>query len=161
MSAIVNFDTIHDFNSGIDVETIHPLISVVNFAEVKSVTTILRRYGFYHIVYKGDNCGILKYGRNQYDYQEGTLVFIAPGQIAGSEDGTELIQLNGWGLCFHPDLLRGTALGQRMKNYTFFSYAANESLHMSDHERQIILGCFQEIKEELTHSIDKHSKSIL
>lgn len=161
MSTIENLDTIHDFNSGLGVETLHPSISVVNFSEVKPATTVLRRFGFYYIVFKGDNCDILKYGRHTYDYQEGTLVFIAPGQVAGNENGTEFIQLSGWGLCFHPDLLRGTALGQRMKDYTFFSYEANESLHMSDREKQIILGCFQEIREELTHSVDKHSKSIL
>lgn len=161
MSAIENLDTIHDFNSGLGIETLHPHISVVNFSEVNPATTVLRRFGFYYIVFKGDSCDILKYGRNQYDYQEGTLVFIAPGQVAGNENGTEFIQLDGWGLCFHPDLLRGTTLGQKMKNYTFFSYEANESLHMSDREKQIILSCFQEIREELTHSIDKHSKSIL
>lgn len=161
MSAIENLDTIYDFNSGLGVETLHPHISVIDFSEVKPVTTILRRFGFYYIVFKGDNCDILKYGRNVYDYQKGTLVFIAPGQVAGNENGTEFIQLNGWGLCFHPDLLRGTALGKKMKDYTFFSYEANESLHMSDREQQIILDSFHEIREELTHPIDKRSKSIL
>ncbi|NDV94514.1 AraC family transcriptional regulator [Dysgonomonas sp. 521] len=161
MSTIINMDTIHDFNSGLGVETLHPLISVVNFEEVKPATTVLRRFGFYYIVFKGDSCDVLKYGRNQYDYQEGTLVFIAPGQVAGNENGTEFIQLNGWGLCFHPDLLRGTTLGQKMKDYTFFAYESNESLHMSERERQIILDCFLEIREELTQKIDKHTKSIL
>ena len=161
MSTTVNLDTIHDFNSGLDIETLHPLISVVNFSEVKPVTTGLRKFGFYYIVLKDNSCGALKYGRNHYDYQDGTLVFIAPGQIAGDENNKEPIQLTSRGLCFHPDLLRGTALGQKMKNYSFFSYEINESLHMSDRERQIILDCFYEIREELTHSIDKHSKSIL
>lgn len=161
MGTIENMDTIHDFNSGLGVETLHPFISVVDFSEAGPVTTIPRRYGFYYIVLKGGHCDSLIYGRRPYDYREGTLVFIAPGQVAGSADGTKPVQLDGWGLCFHPDLLRGTALGQRMREYTFFSYEMNESLHMSDRERQIILDCFREIREELTHSIDKHSKSIL
>jgi AraC-like DNA-binding protein len=161
MSAIENMDTIDKFNAGLGVETLHPLISVVDFSEAKPATTILRRFGFYYIVFKGDSCGTLIYGRNQYDYQNGTLVFISPGQVAGNPNGTEPTQLNGWGLCFHPDLLRGTSLGQKMKEYTFFSYEANEALHMSERERQVILNCFREIREELSHSIDKHSKSIV
>jgi AraC-like DNA-binding protein len=88
-------------------------------------------------------------------------VFLAPGQVAGDDDNGERVQWKGWGLCFHPDLLRGTPLGQKMKDYTFFAYEANESLHMSERERQIILNCFYEIREELRHSIDKHSKSII
>ena len=161
MSRTIDLDTIFDFNSGLEIETLHPLISVVNFSEVKPVTTGLRKFGFYYIVLKDNNCGALKYGRNHYDYQDGTLVFIAPGQIAGDENNKEPVQLTAWGLCFHPDLLRGTSLGQRMNDYSFFSYEINESLHMLDRERQIILDCFYEIRDELTHSIDKHSKSIL
>lgn len=162
MSNILNFDTVHDYNAFLGIETFHPLISSIDFSEVKKeFKHIRKRYGFYFIFLKDVECGDLVYGRHTYDYQEGTLVFIAPGQVAGKDDTGEVFQMKGWGLCFHPDLLRGTDLGQKMKDYSFFSYEANESLHMSERERHTIVNCFQEIREELMHSIDKHSKSII
>ena len=162
MSKILNFDTIHEYNSFLGIETLHPLVSSIDFSKVtKEFHHIRKRYGFFFVFLKDVTCGDLVYGRHTYDYQEGTLVFIAPGQVAGKDDTGEIFKMQGWGLCFHPDLLRGTALGQKISDYTFFSYDSKESLHMSEHERQIIINCFQEIKEELTHSIDKHSKSIV
>lgn len=161
MSNILKFDTIHEYNAFIGVETLHPLINSINLSETQPLKHVRKRYGFYYIVLKDAHCGDLTYGRNRYDYQEGTLVFIGPGQVAGDDDNGELFQMKGWGLCFHPDLLRGTPLAQKMKDYSFFSYEAKESLHMSERERQIILNCFHEIREESAHSIDKHSKSII
>lgn len=161
MSNIINFDTIHDYNAYIGMETLHPLINAIDLSEVKLMPRARKRYGFYFVILKDVKCGDIRYGRNYYDYQEGTLVFIAPGQVAGDDDDGELYQWKGWGLCFHPDLLRGTLLNQKMKDYSFFSYEVNESLHMSERERIIILNCFQEIREELKHSVDKHSKSII
>jgi AraC-like DNA-binding protein len=142
-------------------ETLHPLINVIDLSEVKPMPRARKSYGFYYIILKDTLCGDIRYGQSHYDYQEGTLVFLAPGQVAGDDDNGKTVQWKGWGLCFHPDLLHGTALGQKMKDYTFFAYEANESLHMSERERQIILNCFYEIREELKHSIDKHSKSII
>jgi AraC-like DNA-binding protein len=161
MNKILKFDTIHEYNTFVGVETLHPLVNSIDFSETKPIKHARKRYGFYYIVLKDSSCGDLRYGCSQYDYQEGTLVFVAPGQVAGNDDNGELFQLKGWGLTFHPDLLRGTLLGQKMKEYTFFSYEANEALHMSERERQVILNCFREIREELSHSIDKHSKSII
>lgn len=162
MSTIMNFDTIHDYNTFLGIETLHPFISCIDFSEVKKqFHHVRKRYGFYFVFLKDVKCGDLIYGRHTYDYQEGTLVFIAPGQVAGKDDTGEVFEMKGWGLCFHPDLIQGTLLAQKMKEYSFFSYESNESLHMSERERQIIINSFQEIREELTHSIDKHSKSIL
>lgn len=162
MNTVLNFDTIHEYSEFLGVETLHPLINSIDFSTVnKDFRHIRKRYGFYFIFLKDVKCGDLIYGRHTYDYQEGTLVFIAPGQIAGKDDTGETFKMQGWGLCFHPDLLRGTTLGQHMNDYSFFSYDANESLHMSERERQIIINCFKEIREELIHSIDKHSKSII
>ena len=162
MSTILNFDTIHEYNTFLGVETFHPLVNSIDFSKVtKEFKHVRKRYGFYMIFLKQVKCGDLIYGRHTYDYQEGTLVFIGPGQVAGKDDTGETFHMQGWGLCFHPDLLRGTALGQKMKDYSFFSYESNESLHMSEREKGTIIHCFQEIKEELEHSIDKHSKSIV
>lgn len=162
MSKIMNFDTIHDYNTFLGIETFHPLISSIDFSDVKKAYKHIRkRYGFYIVFLKDVKCGDLIYGRHTYDYQEGTLVFIAPGQVAGKDDTGEVFQMKGWCLCFHPDLLRGTSLGQKMRDYSFFAYEANESLHMSERERQTIVNCLQEIRGELMHAIDKHSKSII
>lgn len=162
MNDIISFETIQEYNDFLEVETLHPFVNSIDFSDVeKEFTHSFKRYGFYFIFLKDIKCGDLVYGRHTYDYQEGTLVFIAPGQIVGKEDTGEIFKMKGWGLYFHPDLLRGTSLGQHMKDYSFFSYEANESLHMSERERNIIIGCFREIREELQHSIDKHSKSIV
>ena len=89
------------------------------------------------------------------------LLFIAPGQVCGVEDKSEMIQPEGWVLAFHPDLIRGTSLGKHIKDYNFFSYEANEALHLSERERQIVLECFNKILYELEHAIDKHSKTLI
>ena len=162
MSKIINFETVCEYNDFLGLETLHPLVNAIDFSEVgKDFRHARKRYGFYFVFLKDVKCGDLIYGRHKYDYQEGTLVFIGPGQVAGKDDSGEVFQMKGWGLCFHPDLLRGTMLGQKMKDYTFFTYESNESLHMSERERHIIVNSFKEIREELTHAVDKHSKSIV
>lgn len=121
MSGIMNFDTVHEYDNFLGIETLHPLINSVDFSEVtKEFHHARKRYGFYFIILKDVNCGDMVYGRHTYDYQEGTLVFLAPGQVAGKDDTGEIFKLKGWGLYFHPDLLRGTLLGQKMNDYTFF-----------------------------------------
>ena len=151
MGTIVKLNTIQEYNMVMGVETLHPLVSVVDFSTLKSLKHGRKNFGFY--------CIFLK--RSTYDYQEGTLVFVAPSQVAGIDDDGETLNPQGKVLAFHPDLLRGTSLGRKMKDYSFFSYEANEALHMSERERQIILNCFVEIQEELERAIDKHSKDII
>jgi AraC-like DNA-binding protein len=128
---------------------------------MKLIPEAMAHYGFYCVFLKDAKCGDLKYGCNYYDYQEGTLVFIAPGQVVGigSKPGTAMPK--GWGLLFHPDLIRGTSLGQNIRDYTFFSYESKEALHLSERERQIILDCLHKIDHELHQSIDKHSKKLI
>ena len=106
-------------------------------------------------------CGDLKYGCNYYDYQEGTLVFISPGQMVEVEDFGQNFQPKGYALMFHPDLIHGTSLGRHIQDYTFFGYQSNEALHLSERERKIILDCFSKIEYELEHAIDNHSKRLI
>jgi AraC-like DNA-binding protein len=87
-------------------------------------------------------------------------VFLAPGQVIGSH-GEDYYQPQGLALVFHADFIHGTSLGRHMNDYTFFSYTANEALHLSERERQIILDCFSKIKFELEHAVDKHSKKLI
>lgn len=161
MSEIVKVDSIQDYHEFLKIETLHPLVSAIDLSEVAPIKHVRKNFGFYSIILKDTNCGDLRYGRKNYDYQEGTLVFIAPGQIVGDDDNGTTFQMKGWGLFFHPDLLQGTSLGKKMKNYSFFSYEVSEALHMSEREREIIINCFREIREELHHSIDKHSRDII
>jgi AraC-like DNA-binding protein len=118
-------------------------------------------FGIYCVILKDIKCGDLKYGNNYYDYQEGTLVFFAPGQAVEVSNNTEYYQPFGKALIFHPDLLHGTTLGKHMEQYNFFSYNTNEALHLSEKERKIILDCFLKIEYELEQSIDKHSKTLI
>ena len=118
-------------------------------------------FGFYTIFLKDVKCGDLMYGRHTYDYQEGTLVFIAPGQVAGMNSNGEIYQPKGYALVFHPDLIHGTSLGKHIHDYSFFGYQSNEALHLSDRERKIVLECFSKIEYELEQAIDKHSKRLI
>jgi AraC-like DNA-binding protein len=160
MDEILNLDNISQYNSMRGVETYHPLVSVIDMSKAKPTQNARIRFGFYCVFLKEVKCGDLKYGCNYYDYQEGTLVFVAPNQILGI-NSKEFIKPKGWALLFHPDLIRGTTLGHNIKDYTFFSYDVNEALHLSEKERQIVLDCMHKIDYELKQSIDKHSKTLI
>lgn len=161
MDDINRFDHIYQYNDHLGIETLNPLVSVIDLSQAKQQLYSRNMFGFYTIFLKDVKCGDLIYGRNYYDYQEGTLVFLAPGQVIGVKKTNESYQPKGHALCFHPDLLRGTALGRNMNDYTFFSYEVNEALHLSEQERQIIIDCLAKIDRELRHSIDKHSKTLI
>lgn len=158
---ILNMDSVQDYNDNLGVDTLHPLVSVVDMSQLKEIRHSVKRFGFYCVFLKQLDCGSLMYGRSRYDYREGTMLFIAPGQIAGADDGGVSENPQGWILMFHPDLLKGTSLAARMREYSFFSYSSDEALHTSERERQTIIGCMSEIREELNHPIDRHSKRII
>jgi AraC family transcriptional activator of pobA len=161
MEEILKFDTVGQYNAFNNHETLHPLVSVIDFSKAKPRKLRRSYFGFYAILLKDVKCGDLRYGKNLYDYQEGTLVFIAPGQIAGIETSEEIYQPKGHAVVFHPDLIRGTSLGRHIDEYTFFSYNVNEALHVSERERHMILDCFAKIQFELEHAVDKHSKRLI
>jgi len=161
MDKIVQLETVAQFNADKGQETLHPLVTVLDNAKSKLVHPFRFISGLYIVYLKEVVCGELQYGRSHYDYEEGTLVFIAPGQVYGVNEPAKLVQPKGWALAFHPDLVRGTALGRHIKDYNFFSYEANEALHLSERERQVVVECFTKIQYELSHAIDKHSKTLI
>lgn len=161
MDNIQRLDTIVQYNNMLGQETQHPLISVVDLSKTLPMNHSRCIFGFYTIFLKDVKCGDLIYGRNYYDYQEGTLVFLAPGQVIGVEDNGEKFQPKGWALMFHPDLIRGTSLGRSISNYTFFSYEVCEALHLSTQERHTVIDCLNNISVELLHSVDKHTKRLI
>ncbi|SUJ19285.1 Bacillibactin transport regulator [Sphingobacterium spiritivorum] len=160
MEDIINFRNIHEYNAFNNNETLHPLVSIVDLDKAEPRQLRRLQYDFYTVFFKKIHCGDLRYGLNNYDYEEGTLIFLAPGQVIG-ENGDTYYQPQGTALVFHPDLLLGTSLGKKIRDYTFFSYAVNEALHLSEQERKIILDCFEKIRYELKHSIDKHTKQLI
>lgn len=160
MDDIIKFDTISQYNAFNKQETLHPLISLVYLDNADPRQHRKLNYSFYTIFLKQVYCGDLRYGLSNYDYEEGTLIFLAPGQVIG-QNSDEYYQPQGIALVFHPDLLHGTSLGKKVQNYSFFSYASNEALHLSEQEKQIILDCLTKINHELKHAIDKHSKHLI
>lgn len=161
MDKIVRLESVSQYNELMGSETMHPLVSIIDFSKVEKRQHIQMNMGFYAIFLKEVKCGDITYGRNHYDYQEGTLVFIAPGQVIGIENNGEYFQPKGWALLFHPDLIRGTTLGHSIKEFTFFSYESFEALHLSKWEQQIVIDFFTKIDFELRHAIDKHSKTLI
>lgn len=117
--------------------------------------------GFYALFLKKTTGCIINYGKTVYDFDDETVVSFAPGQTVGIhrlEDGPAPEAI---GLLFHPDFLHRTSLGQKMKQYSFFSYASNEALHLSTEERIILQDYMEKIVRELQHPIDKFSKSLI
>jgi AraC-like DNA-binding protein len=156
--------SIADYNAIHGVETFHPLVSMVDYSKSSPIPSAVKakmNFDFYFIALKEIKCGDIRYGCNYYDYQEGTLVFIGPGQVLTVESKADAPRPKGKALLFHPDLIHGTSLSYNIRKYTFFSYEVFEALHLSEQERQIINNCFSNIEKELKHTIDKHSKTMI
>lgn len=161
MSNITKLDTVQHYCDLFGIEALHPLISIVDCDKMNPIRHGRRLYNLYAVLLKDTDCGTMSYGRSIYDYEKGTVLFAAPGQVMGADDDGKLHQPAGWALVFHPELLRGTSLAQSIKDYTYFSYNANEALHLSEHERKTITECMEKIHAELQYPIDKHSKSLI
>lgn len=161
MKDVIKLDSVEQYNDLFGLETLHPLVSVVDLSQAtRRPAHFVLNYGVYALFLKQTRCGDIRYGRQIYDYQEGTVTSFAPGQIVETylEEG---MPLNAYGLLFHPDLIKGISLGQEIRHYTFFSYSSNEALHLSDEERSVFLDCLNKIQMELHHPIDRHSKRLI
>lgn len=161
MGDITRIDTVQQYCDLFEVEALHPLVSVVNCYEVQPIRHSKKLYNIYAVLLKDTDCGTMNYGRSLYDYEKGSMLFIAPGRVMGSDDDGSLHQPAGWALMFHPELLRGTSLAHIIKEYSYFSYNANEALHLSEQERKVVIECINNVAEELRHPIDKHSRSLI
>ena len=160
MDEILKIDTIDRYNKLFGFETRHPLVGVVRFDTAESQGNYRMTMGFYSVFLKETRGCRINYGKTGYDFDDQTVVSIAPGQTVGYTD-IEGIPTKSVGLLFHPDFIRGTSLGRKIRKYTFFSYEANEALHLSEEERTIVLDCLKKIEMELRHAIDKHSKGLI
>ncbi|HEY8929260.1 MAG TPA: helix-turn-helix transcriptional regulator [Mucilaginibacter sp.] len=143
---------------------LHPQIAVVDFSKVCEHTREHTKLSadFYAIIFKNYSTNNVKYGRKVVDFQDGSLICMAPNQVLEIEDETEVApELMGWGVFFHADLIRATSLNDKMKDYSFFSYEISESLHLSEKEKQTLYDCVLKIEAELKENIDIHSQTII
>ncbi|MFD1314623.1 helix-turn-helix domain-containing protein [Namhaeicola litoreus] len=164
MSEIKDLLTVNDYSSKFNLSTLHPLVTVHDLSKGKWVTqenTETVRYHFYGIFLKQGEACIMRYGRQQYDYQEGTLVFVAPGQLVNVRHIKKKFKPSSHALLFHPDLLLGTDLASKMAQYSYFSYSSHEALHISAKERKVVLSLLEKIQFELEQNLDKHSKKLI
>ena len=144
----------------------HPLVAVIDFGKVKKhIPDGTKISGdLYYILCKDYHKQNIKYGRKMIDFQNGSLVCIAPNQVIEMENEERpagVTAMAGWGVFFHPDLIRGTSLGNKLHEYSFFSYEVSESLHLSEKEKQVLTDCVLKIDSELQENIDTYSQSII
>lgn len=161
MSKILKVRSVDDYGSYLGCPARHPLVCVIDYAEVSPIRHSLNNYGVYALFLRDDVGVELDYGCGRYDYNKGTLLCVAPGQVGGKEDNGERVSITGWALLFHPDLLRGTPLEKRIRDYSFFDYRVNEALHMSDREHDILVSLMRRMREELDNELDAQQDAIL
>ncbi|GET33934.1 AraC family transcriptional regulator [Prolixibacter bellariivorans] len=141
----------------------HPLISVIDVSKLKITEEMVGTKisaDFYYIGLKSAECGS-HYGKNDYDFDKGVLAFTAPKQVIAAKSTTDFDQEQGWMLFFHPDLIRGTSLGENIDNYSFFNYDTHEALHLAGSEKQTLKDCVRQITEEYSRGTDNHSQRVL
>ena len=160
MENVEYLDSIEEYNRLFGFKTIHPMVNYVEFDAPHALNIGKRMLGFYCLFLKETKGCIINYGKTKYDFDDQTIVCMAPGQTI------EFLAVEGKpakakGIIFHPDFLHGTRLEKKMKTYSFFSYASNEALHLSEVERHTIVSCMRIVAAELQHPIDKHSKSLV
>ena len=162
MSKILKVNKPSDYSAWVGQTDSHELISVINYSDVSPVRHSLNSYGVYGLFLQGEGKGReLTYGTGKYDYSEGTLICVAPGQIGGLEDDGELVNLTGWAVLFHPDILQGTGLEKDIKNFSFFDYRINEALHMTSEERDVMIALMRQLENELKFPSDSMQNRII
>ena len=161
MTKILKVNKTSDYSGYHGVTDRHPLITVIDFSEISPIRHSLNRYGVYGVFVQEDNDLDLTYGCGRYDYRDGSLICVAPGQIGGKEDNGERASIGGWALLFHPDLIHGTQLEKEIRHYSFFDYSVNEALHMNEKEHDIVVAIFKRIKTEIDDPHDDFQNDIL
>ncbi len=166
MSVFLHLQTVSDLFRFFKLEQAvpHPMVAIIDFSKVSEelAETTLLSCDFYSVICKSYNRNNVKYGRKVVDFRDGSLICMAPNQVLELEnDFDPQAIVFGWGIFFHPDLIRATSLFGKMKDYSFFNYEISEALHLSDKENQILKDCVSRIEVELEENIDVHSQHIL
>lgn len=158
---VLNIETLHQYNTLIGQRTLHPLVSIVDTFEAKQFKNLSIRGNFYALLFKQVRCGNTRFRRKCHDFQTGTLVFKSPGEVVELNKKTIFGQNHILGILFHPIVLNEAPLIHKKSDYSFFSYRENESLHLSEQEKQIILNCTNNLQKELSRDIDKFSLRLI
>lgn len=164
MNPVTHFKSISEINNFVQIKTKHPLVAVVDFnaLSVHIEEGVRISCDFYAVTFKNHCANKMRYGRQSYDFQDGSLVCFSPKQVIAFDSEIEAKEgMMGWGLYFHPDLIRGTSLGQKIRDYSFFSYEITEALHVSDKEKQVLYDCVLKIENELNENIDNYSQTLI
>jgi len=161
-NGIITLDSVAAYNRLYGLPTHHPSVAVVDLKEARRMVNRVRmNYGIYALFLKNGAGCTLKYGRRRYDCQEGTVVSFAPGQVVDVEMREGEFAPDVLGLVFHPDLIYGTPLGDKIASFGFFDYAQTEALHLSREERAQFLDCLERIRVETLHPVDSHSAALI
>jgi len=169
MKQVIEIEKVSDIHQigGLSVPK-HPLVSVVHNRDLKTVRDIQGIKVINHlytIIFKSSAvCSSFSYGRNSYDYEDGTLVFTGPGQVMKFENEVatvDEVDKDGWSLVFHPDIFRRSKLADRMSKYTFFQYDSNEALHVSEQEKALLEDLLQKMIQEYGQALDRHSQHLI
>ncbi|MFR9513463.1 MAG: helix-turn-helix domain-containing protein [Rikenellaceae bacterium] len=162
---IKELNSVDELNKRLGVKTLHPLITLLDFSKIDvsdRSEVMTYRSKLYYISIKSGNCGKMIYGRNTYDFQDNTMVFVAPNQIVKVErEVKEGDECGAYNLFFHPDLLKDERLATTIGDYNFFGYNVSEALHLSPDELRVVRDCFERMSQEMSHSIDKYSKKLI
>ena len=163
MSDIIHLKSVSDITKLLGVNSPrHPLVMVIpnhcldlgsiEFAYMTNMYIVSMKHGL---------SGRMKYGRGTYDFNDGMMVFLAPEQVISPIEASIDEPVQGWTVIFHPDLIRRTSLGNKIHQYTFFSYDINEALHISESEIQTVRALIDNILKELDNNIDKHTERLI
>jgi AraC family transcriptional regulator, transcriptional activator of pobA len=142
----------------------HPLITIIDYSKLKPNAehyNVKIVTDFYIISLKSPSPVSVQYGRQYYDFAEGTMMFMAPNQVFSVGEINEQIKHKGWGIYFHPDLIRNSSLHKKIKDFHFFSYAINEALHLSEEEKQTLTIIAKNIEKECSANMDKYSQDLI
>jgi len=160
----LRFKSISEFHDFRDLpKPQHPLVSVYNFEDLKYLNKEEPKslmLDFYSIALKRNANAKMRYGQQEYDFKEGVLIFLSPGQVFSIEGNSEM-KHTGWSLLIHPDFLWNTPLAQKIKQYDYFGYAVNEALHLSDKEENMLIDIIKNIQHEYQSNIDKFSQDVI
>lgn len=142
----------------------HPLMTIIDYAKLKANPEhydVKIVTDFYIVSLKSPAPKSLQYGRQYYDFEEGTMMFISPNQVFSVGEFNDSVQYEGWGLYFHPDLIVNSSLGKRIKEFTFFSYAVHEALHVSEDEKNTLSQIIDNLIKEYSGNMDNYSRDLI
>lgn len=150
-----------DYISYVGGESRHPLVGIIDFERLSPIPSSLNDYGVYGLFMHSKVRDDLTYGRGPFMHSSGSLICVAPGQIGGREDVGDLIDIDGWAILFHPDLLIGTSLEKDIRKFSFFDYSVNEAVFLEDDEKETVISLIKAIQKEIERPHDSERNAII